>query len=67
MSGAYWFAERDYSDGYDPRWQWVPTLQGNGTRLSLPVHFRTRAECEQYIRDEVIGAQLRADDEEGER
>ena len=54
-SDNYWFAERD-SDGYDPRWQWQPTLQGSGFCLSLPVHFATKQECEQFIRDEVIGA-----------
>lgn len=63
----FWFAEReyehDYSDDYDPRWPWVPTLQGNGTCLSLPIHFRTRAECEQFIREEVAGAEPCAHDD----
>lgn len=60
-SDNFWFAERDYSDGYDPRWQWQPTLQGGGFCLSLPIWFATKAECEAFIRDEVIGVDLQTD------
>lgn len=62
-SDNFWYAERDTRrDDYDPRWPWMPTLQNSLGCMSLPIWFATRRECEQFIRNEVIGKDLQADD-----
>jgi hypothetical protein len=37
---------------------WQPVLQAGASRLPLPAWFLTGRECEEFIRTEIIGAEL---------
>ncbi|MGI5144807.1 hypothetical protein ACQEVC_45570 [Plantactinospora sp. CA-294935] len=59
-----WFADVedvDSEDGEprsDPAYPWQPVLQTAGLCLSLDIWFASRAECEQWLRDNVIGVEM---------
>lgn len=50
--GNYWYAEPD--DHEPPQWQAV--LQMNGMCLSSEIFFQTAADCEEFIRDDILPA-----------
>jgi hypothetical protein len=52
--GNYWYAE---PDGDFPTPKWCPILQTNNSCHTLQVWFRTPGECEEFIRDHILGAQ----------
>lgn len=48
-----WFADADISP--DHRRAWQPNIQVDGAILPLPVWLDTKEECEQFIRDYLVG------------
>lgn len=60
MTENFWCVERDVDA--DPRWPYCPTLQIPGSCFSLPIWFPTAEECANFIRREVLGAELETDD-----
>lgn len=53
MTEAVWTAVRD-RDAYTG-YEWQPVLEPGG---ALPMWFKTEAECVEYIKSEILGAQL---------
>lgn len=49
-----WFADID--DPPPDGFPWTPCLQVSGAVHAFDVHFKTREECEQFIREEILGA-----------
>lgn len=62
MTG-YWFA--DFDDEADiPPYVWQPCLEtGHGHIPTIDVWFQSKAICEEWIRENVIGAELKTDGE----
>ena len=57
MSGRGWLADVD-SD-VDGPYAWQPCLDtGNGLVTAMQVLFRTKEECEEFIRDSILGASV---------
>jgi hypothetical protein len=60
---AGWFADpgdKD-DDGYDERYPWRPYLQISAGCVPLRLWFASKEDCEQFIRDEVLGKGLLPD------
>lgn len=54
--GNFWFAEYDADQGND-RYRWRPILQMDGMTMSTEgPWFATERACEEFIRDEILGA-----------
>ena len=45
-----WFSDIDEANG-----KWQPCLQLGGFCPSMPIWFRTKGECDEFIRDDIIG------------
>lgn len=55
MSETGWFADIDLDMDIPGFNRWVAVLQVPGCCFPLPVWFRTKEECERFIREEVVG------------
>lgn len=55
----YWFAEFD--DEAPSKARWRPTLDFAGRLMSTAIWFDTKAECEQFIQSEILGARVHFD------
>lgn len=57
LDRAGWFADPRDEDDEDlvPGYPWTPFLQSPGMCTPLRLGFATKVECEQWIRDNVIG------------
>lgn len=56
-----WWAERPDDGDHEvatPEYPWVPTLQTDGSCLSLPVAFATEEQCVHWIEDNVLDVGL---------
>ena len=53
----YWYAERDPDPDFASS-PWRPVLQCTAFAPSMSVWFETQAQCEQFIRDEILGARV---------
>lgn len=53
MTEAVWTAVRDPEE--PDAYQWRPVLEPGG---ELPIWFATEAECVEYIKNEILGAEL---------
>jgi hypothetical protein len=49
-----WFSDVD-TDQPVGAWEWQPCLQLPGWCPSMPVWFATKADCDQFIREDIIG------------
>lgn len=58
-----WFADPgdEDEDDYDAQHPWRPYLQAAGLCVPLRMWFATKAECEEFIRTEVLGAEMLPD------
>lgn len=59
MTKRFWLADIDREA--DPPYIWQPCLEtGTGIVLCFEIWFETKQECEEWIRQHVIGAPLEA-------
>lgn len=48
-----WYSAHDAENGFYMEWQ--PTLQTDGQILEVEIYFATKEECDQFIKDRIIG------------
>ena len=53
MGERGWFADISSDEGMEDRWQ--PHIQCEGVCPSLDVWFETEEDCNQFIREQIIG------------
>lgn len=56
-----WFSDVDNEDGVG-EYRWQPCLQLDGWCPSMPAWFRSKEECDAFIRDEIIGKEMLPND-----
>jgi len=57
MAGNFWFAEYDPDPPGGNSYCWFPVIQlGDGLSMSGNTYFATERACEEFIRDEILGA-----------
>lgn len=60
MSEGEWFSDDDSDKGAPEGFPWVAVLQLPGICLPLPMWHRTEAECDKFIREQVVTATIAA-------
>lgn len=61
MTDRGWFADLSDEEERNPQFPWQPFLQTDGCCLPLRIWFATKAECEDFIRQDVAGRRLLED------
>jgi hypothetical protein len=51
----FWFAEYDDTQ-QTGTCKWTPVMEGDGATIGVQIWFETQQACEEFIRDEIIGA-----------